>query len=1173
MNIQSNKREKQDIYNISTYTDSEIYDILDLNSPTDRELEAKILFLINKYENFQNESGNQLAQFFNDIYKRFFDVSDSEDEDNFINYDENIENPIIEGLDNISIQYDQSSVQFSVPENLQGNITTNYGNNASINYTKPLDYSQDKLNPLLQQTTKRIISIDSQYRDNKKSLSTDFTLQLSEPLKDVVSMKLYSVQIPYTWYTISTDFGSNFFYLKGNSYGINNGDFDYMIDIPSGNYDPKDLVTTINSSITNLASKNTDVSFGKTGLIYNSNTSRITTTIDIYNQFNETSYYLQFPDVSAVSPYSNDDKRVGANNTSIAEYLGFVNKIYKPFILNGASTIGLIKNTISQDINVRSFTLTALNNYFTVYKYIGTSENFDTSGNNIDFSFNVTFSLPVGSSYTRSELVTDISNQIALNPYLNPMYSYIQRFDVSSTTFDPSTNGFGNNSFFQLSLKTNRKTTKNNTNSKLRVVFEDPSSQIWYGGASCFQFPRESSGQLNNIISDTSPVSNSKTKFDISTNVYIHLDCIKRGFDLPINSYDISLNKFNNYNLQQYITSINTSIQSASVYYNNEINPNNSSAFIDSSGFFNLLLDINKRIDQTNFKIDASGYCDICGNFSNTKRSNNPYSVGFLTQFLSNNSNPIESSYDLSTKSFIDLSFIFLTSYTFDVSYLAVFESNPNSKVKDKKYLIPPPNFAPTLTQLPNTINNIFSNFRDSDDNNIFNGTTFTVTSSDNNNILNGRLNIVINKFITQNDYSIRFLDDGITNTWNKNLFIDVSMTDMSYNLYSNNTINSISQSNNVSTVRSPDISNNIIVYQSPIVSAIGIRGYKNISQNTITLNSYNNFFNIIPFENGVLSSHNQITITIPFQDGNNNLIAYTRDNLLIAINNAFSNNKTNPEISNSLITIKPNNSGIEYTNIRLTINKEYSAKDYILDFYDPVSFVKCFIGAPSVQNTTWDSTIGWILGYRESTYYVLSQYSSSLSPIQITGDTTISTNLFNYFLICLDDYNQNHLNDGLVTVTSRDTSIPLPSYANKTNFICDPVTRNLSYNTTMVTDYNRLTQNQIYSLTEIANSTNKTNLNVLNNSVSVNSYSKGPYVQDVFAIIPLRLSGLNNGSYFVDNGGSLQNQQRLYFGPVNLFKFSIKLVDDRGNIVNLNNSNWSFSILCELLYKPNPSK
>jgi hypothetical protein len=124
-----------------------------------------------------------------------------------------------------------------------------------------------------------------------------------------------------------------------------------------------------------------------------------------------------------------------------------------------------------------------------------------------------------------------------------------------------------------------------------------------------------------------------------------------------------------------------------------------------------------------------------------------------------------------------------------------------------------------------------------------------------------------------------------------------------------------------------------------------------------------------------------------------------------------------------------------------------------------------------------------------------------------------------------------------------------------------------------MVTDYNRLTQNQIYSLTEIANSTNKTNLNVLNNSVSVNSYSKGPYVQDVFAIIPLRLSGLNNGSYFVDNGGSLQNQQRLYFGPVNLFKFSIKLVDDRGNIVNLNNSNWSFSILCELLYKPNPSK
>ena len=36
---------------------------------------------------------------------------------------------------------------------------------------------------------------------------------------------------------------------------------------------------------------------------------------------------------------------------------------------------------------------------------------------------------------------------------------------------------------------------------------------------------------------------------------------------------------------------------------------------------------------------------------------------------------------------------------------------------------------------------------------------------------------------------------------------------------------------------------------------------------------------------------------------------------------------------------------------------------------------------------------------------------------------------------------------------------------------------------------------------------------------------------------------------------------KRIYYGPVNLNKFSIKLLDDRGLLVNLNGSDWSFSI------------
>ena len=65
-----------------------------------------------------------------------------------------------------------------------------------VKLTKQLDYSKDSLNPLLKQTIKRIISIDSQYRNSQtNSPSTNFTFDLSEPLRDVVSLSLYSIQI------------------------------------------------------------------------------------------------------------------------------------------------------------------------------------------------------------------------------------------------------------------------------------------------------------------------------------------------------------------------------------------------------------------------------------------------------------------------------------------------------------------------------------------------------------------------------------------------------------------------------------------------------------------------------------------------------------------------------------------------------------------------------------------------------------------------------------------------------------------------------------------------------------------------------------------------------------------------------------------------------------------
>ena len=79
-------------------------------------------------------------------------------------------------------------------------------------------------------------------------------------------------------------------------------------------------------------------------------------------------------------------------------------------------------------------------------------------------------------------------------------------------------------------------------------------------------------------------------------------------------------------------------------------------------------------------------------------------------------------------------------------------------------------------------------------------------------------------------------------------------------------------------------------------------------------------------------------------------------------------------------------------------------------------------------------------------------------------------------------------------------------------------------------------------------------------------SYASGPVLKDVFALVPLKLSGMSFGNTYMEFGGTLQNQDRKYFGPVRIQKFTVKLMNDKGEVVNLNGTNWSFTIICEIL-------
>lgn len=1301
-NIRMSSKLNDELYDISQYTDQELYEVLDLFNPSDRELEAKIIFYINKYNNIEN--GSSLVKFFEEVYNHFFDNDDSEtegfenintsyaDESN-ANYVSNVfkANGSVNTINNIPTaslgneitgntitSNDISSLtniigniltsgNINIPQyqtNYDGNVAPSEKNiaksntvNKDVAFTTTLDYIKDPLNPLLKQTTTRILSVDSQYREDKSSLTTSFSFDLSEPLKDVVSLKLYSFQIPYTWYTIGKSFGSNFFYLKGATSGINNGNHDIQISINPGNYSPSELSTAVNSAFVSSRAIYTDVDFATTGISYNSNTSLSTLTIDINNLYDENSYYLNFP--YFVSPYQTDDNR----KSSIPSFFGFQTGNYNTnsvksnvslpllttkdtittnvedntpsyLIYNVSATFtasitdttmiitknisgtiyigqtitgtGVISGTtitalvssnqgtstytvsVSQTVVSTTITANSANNYFTVIKYVGPDEYVEGTSV-IDKQFNITFNLTAPGLYSRNQLIQDLSSQIHDSLYLDNTYNLGS--SITRRNIDASNNGFNvnkpNYSYFELKIKPSRYTTSNILNSKVALYFpiENQSviqsiassgKPIWKGLESCFQFDSTTTYyETNNIYAETQLLNEPQT-FLLDNNSYIYLKCVHTGFNLPEN--DITINvpfykkasgglKYIPYaNLTDYINAINQGIKNADIAYGGSLNTENlggtggTRAFIDTNGYFNLYVDIEKVFDASTYEMDLT---NSIFNTNNIKLVDS-----FGSSLLTDLTKPYNT--------FVNTGGLFVNNNTI----LAVIKPKPGSTAGNRNDVTYTLTFGydksyTDYTFFETDVNTIFNNYVDPiSGRNIFAGTKLShVITPTGYQIF---LNVKITKKLVSKNYSIQFSDtppnNGIWNaSWRNYLFIDTVMFNTDYNL----------ETAFYSSFRPITNVNGIEIITINSLQEVTVKGVASIIYNYLTIQrGVNNIINIIAYEDGVETTDgtNNLQIDI-LKNTIENTLDITVNDLVTNINAQFTN--SNYFKGSTLSTYYIGNKN--YLKIRMNINRTYTASDYNLVFYDEFSFVKCYVGTSSVQNTTWDSTLGWILGYRQYTVYNLSDtalYESSsglylknavTNIVTIIGDTGVCTNLYNYFIICLDDFNQNHLNDGLVTITDKDKSIPLPAYGSKSSFTCDPVSGQLTYNTSLTTDGSHLTEKQIYALTQIAN--NQYSTSATGVSVSAKSYGTGPFAKDVFAILPMKVAGLSNGSSYMEYGGTLQNQSRNYFGPVNIRRMSVSLISDRGNKVDLNNANWSFSIVCEQLNKLTPGK
>jgi len=205
------------------------------------------------------------------------------------------------------------------------------------------------------------------------------------------------------------------------------------------------------------------------------------------------------------------------------------------------------------------------------------------------------------------------------------------------------------------------------------------------------------------------------------------------------------------------------------------------------------------------------------------------------------------------------------------------------------------------------------------------------------------------------------------------------------------------------------------------------------------------------------------------------------------------------------------------------------------------------------------DNNLGWILGFKTVVDLIIvvdilpGKAVTAVSPYSNVGPT--------YFLLVIDDFNQNHLNQGLVNIDDTDTTLNAPSYINADiNFSCFTSTSgyNSPFPVYIPNAPTRLTQAQLYSANQI-----------LENRRNTTSYRiAGPTTTDVLAVIPLKIGGLSFGDKYVEFGSSLLQNERVYFGPVNISRMRVTLRDDKGNVVNLNGADWSFSLISTHLYE-----
>lgn len=306
-----------------------------------------------------------------------------------------------------------------------------------------------------------------------------------------------------------------------------------------------------------------------------------------------------------------------------------------------------------------------------------------------------------------------------------------------------------------------------------------------------------------------------------------------------------------------------------------------------------------------------------------------------------------------------------------------------------------------------------------------------------------------------------------------------------------------------------------------------------------------NNYFYIYDISNG---DNKPIKITI--DDGN-----YTTESIISSINTAIMEDDGGPiDISFTINTL---------TN-KVTIT-DIGTNGYDIIFYDSDNTSEYLFNSQNRVN----HNLGWLLGFRnvDTENYNRISYtvnSKNSSQISVTSEAICHLPYTKYFIIVIDDMNKNQTNKGLVQIdNSKEQINKMTYYKNSEEFrnmdnSLNCLTTKDNFDILVKSSGRRITKNQLYSSLQINNYRASFN--------ESNSKMTAELIGNVFAVVPFETKSLQWGtSMFTSDKNKFK---RKYNGPIDITKLNVKILDDCGNLLNLNGADWSLSIISTHSYK-----